>query len=170
MPCRTSANCVEIMGYPENIPLKPEIYHDTNYSGSMAQCKTATTPLLTHWSYSSIALKHRFVLKESRVTLYLPISFYMLSLYLNIILAWYSHKGSAGNGWFAEITSTEICKKMTIHHLADKMMSYYQMSMGIIMDYLSRSILCGIRPGQRPVTFGISILSGHQPLYSDHHH
>ena len=27
---------------------------------SMAQCKTAVTPLLTHWSYCSLALSHRF--------------------------------------------------------------------------------------------------------------
>ena len=26
----------------------------------MAQCKTAITPVLTHWSYSSLALKHRY--------------------------------------------------------------------------------------------------------------
>ena len=28
---------------------------------SMAKCKTAVTPLLTHWSYCSLALSHRFV-------------------------------------------------------------------------------------------------------------
>ena len=27
---------------------------------SMAYCKTATTPLLTHWSYCSLALSHRY--------------------------------------------------------------------------------------------------------------
>ena len=30
------------------------------HSISMAQCKTAVTPLLTHWSYCSLALSHRF--------------------------------------------------------------------------------------------------------------
>ena len=29
----------------------------------MAHCKTAVTPLLTHWSYCSLALSHRFVFK-----------------------------------------------------------------------------------------------------------
>ena len=38
----------------------------TSYSGrwldaiSMALCKTAVTPLLTHWSYCSLALSHRY--------------------------------------------------------------------------------------------------------------
>ena len=27
---------------------------------SMAQCNTAVTPLLTHWSYCSLALRHRY--------------------------------------------------------------------------------------------------------------
>ena len=31
------------------------------YIKSMAQCRTAVTPLLTHWSYCSLALNHRYI-------------------------------------------------------------------------------------------------------------
>ena len=33
----------------------------TSHKISMAQCKTAVTPLLTHWSYYSLALSPRYV-------------------------------------------------------------------------------------------------------------
>ena len=36
---------------------------------SMAWCKTAVTPLLTHWSYFSLALNHRLVPPSSYVIL-----------------------------------------------------------------------------------------------------
>ena len=34
---------------------------------SMALCKTAVTPLLTHWSYCSLALSHRYGVPSTRV-------------------------------------------------------------------------------------------------------
>ena len=39
--------------------IKGEIYIWSQYI-TMAQCKTAVTPLLTHWSYCSLALSHWF--------------------------------------------------------------------------------------------------------------
>ena len=33
---------------------------NTEYHNSMAQCKTAVTPLLMHWSYCSLGLDHRY--------------------------------------------------------------------------------------------------------------
>ena len=44
---------------------------------SMASCKTAVTPLLTHWSYCSLALSHRYhnhVLMSSKNPLICPLN------------------------------------------------------------------------------------------------
>ena len=55
---------------------------------SMALCKTAVTPLLTHWSYYSLALNHRYVfgnhmyLEDIRIMVRMD-----FSLVLNIIWA-----------------------------------------------------------------------------------
>ena len=37
---------------------------------SMAKCKTAVTPVLTHWSYCSLALSHRSVLHAAVINIF----------------------------------------------------------------------------------------------------
>ena len=39
----------------------PYLLWGNNSTVSMALCKTAVTPLLTHWSYCSLALSHQYV-------------------------------------------------------------------------------------------------------------
>ena len=45
---------------PHFSPVLGTLWHVCGENISMAQCKTAVTPLLTHWSYCRLALNHQY--------------------------------------------------------------------------------------------------------------
>ena len=53
--------CSRLISLDVNVRFFKLIYQ---YHISMAKCKTAVTPLLTHWSYCSLALSHRYHVEE----------------------------------------------------------------------------------------------------------
>ena len=60
----------------------------------MAQCKTAVSPLLTHWRYCSFALSHRYVPLQ-------PITFFPRRRHdMETIFSIINHYSGGGGGWF----------------------------------------------------------------------
>ena len=58
------------------------IWHKSTTRTSMARWKTAATPLLTHWSYCSLALSHRFFITNAKpkISAYLDCQIFVYGL------------------------------------------------------------------------------------------